>query len=133
MVKVHWNSSLLGNPNLIDLYIDALHIGLWNSVENDFVLIAACLPSVPPVFVASARRLATLRPKSYLSYRGSHDKSHFDPLGHNESIPEEYQLYTITTMRQVPPAARDGAIQVQYEISLERGPMDPVEGRSHII
>lgn len=28
---------------------DGIYIGIWNSIENDFVLSAACLPAVPPV------------------------------------------------------------------------------------
>ncbi|KAF2634159.1 hypothetical protein P280DRAFT_512095 [Massarina eburnea CBS 473.64] len=51
-IKVHGNSTLLGDPKLNELLTKALHVALWNSIENDFVLIAACLPSVPPLFRA---------------------------------------------------------------------------------
>ncbi|OAK93510.1 hypothetical protein IQ06DRAFT_382835 [Phaeosphaeriaceae sp. SRC1lsM3a] len=52
VVKVSSNTSLLGTPTLHQLYTNALHIGLWNSIENDFIIIAACLPSVRPLFKA---------------------------------------------------------------------------------
>lgn len=55
VVKVVNSATLLGTPTLTDLYTDALHIGLWNSLENDFVMIAACLPSIMP-FVAFCER-----------------------------------------------------------------------------
>jgi len=59
VVKVANNGSLLGTPTLNQLYTDALHIGLWNSLENDFVMIAACLPLVPPLFVARKQSQST--------------------------------------------------------------------------
>ncbi|KAJ5267454.1 hypothetical protein N7478_010262 [Penicillium angulare] len=48
--KLYSNTTLLGNPDIITLLFDAIQIGIWNNIENAFVLSAACLPAVPPVF-----------------------------------------------------------------------------------
>jgi hypothetical protein len=65
-VKVSANATLLGEPTLNQLLNRALHIGLWNSIENDFVMIAACLPSVRPLLKASwgyaSTHLSTSKP-----------------------------------------------------------------------
>ncbi|KAL4886385.1 hypothetical protein BJY04DRAFT_213156 [Aspergillus karnatakaensis] len=54
-VKVHANTELIGVSDSL-LYLDkALRIALWNSIENDFVMIAACLPASSPVFRAAHR------------------------------------------------------------------------------
>lgn len=70
MVKLISNTALLGSPDVNALLCewllwiatnlgphlrdtdDGIYIGIWNSIENDFVLSAACLPSVPPFFRA---------------------------------------------------------------------------------
>lgn len=70
VIKLDSNTSLLGNPDVNTLLCewfsgdsgisneyscdidDGIHIGIWNSIENDFVLSAACLPYAPPFFRA---------------------------------------------------------------------------------
>lgn len=37
----------------------AIEIGIWNSIENDFVISAACLPAVPPFLRAFKKGLKT--------------------------------------------------------------------------
>jgi hypothetical protein len=49
-VKVVNNGSLLGNPTIVELFTKVIHIGLWNSLENDLIMVAACLPSTRPLF-----------------------------------------------------------------------------------
>jgi hypothetical protein len=38
---------------------DGIYIGIWNSIENDFVLSAACLPAVPPVIRLFTSKIPT--------------------------------------------------------------------------
>ncbi len=104
LVKVSNNATLLGNPNLTELYTNALHIGLWNSIENDFVLIAASLPSVPPVFVACTRFTGTK-----LSFRSLKSRPHHIPL-------EEHKIARNGQL----PGSTDQVIHVNYDFSLQR-------------
>ncbi|KAL8703544.1 MAG: hypothetical protein Q9201_003274 [Fulgogasparrea decipioides] len=52
IVKLVSNTALLGSPDINKVLYNGIQIGIWNSIENDFVLSAACLPSVPPFFRA---------------------------------------------------------------------------------
>ncbi|KAF2662349.1 hypothetical protein K491DRAFT_175281 [Lophiostoma macrostomum CBS 122681] len=49
VVKVTSITTLLGKPTLNQLYTGALHTALWNSIENDLIITAACLPSIRPL------------------------------------------------------------------------------------
>jgi len=73
LVKVANKSTLLGAPDLNKLLTDALHIGLWNSIENDFVLMAAFLPSVRPLFRSRKQLSSTSKvSSSFGKDRSSH-------------------------------------------------------------
>ncbi|PCG90969.1 Hypothetical protein PENO1_096410 [Penicillium occitanis (nom. inval.)] len=59
IVKLISNTTLLGNPDALKLLYDGIYIGIWNSIENDFVLSAACLPAVPPVIRLFTSKIPT--------------------------------------------------------------------------
>jgi len=110
VIKVSGNSSLLGNPNLLEVYTHALHIGLWNSIENDLIICAACLPGVPPLFIA-ARRSVTIR-------------STFNSLGPTSStakVPDEEYALEIARNGQRP-GSSDQGIHGNYDFSFEHEP-----------
>ncbi|KAL9608657.1 MAG: hypothetical protein Q9167_006524 [Letrouitia subvulpina] len=50
VVKLIANTTLLGNPDVNTLLFNGIRIAIWNSIENDFVLSAAFLPTTPPFF-----------------------------------------------------------------------------------
>ncbi|OJJ97233.1 hypothetical protein ASPACDRAFT_46087 [Aspergillus aculeatus ATCC 16872] len=56
-IKLYSNTTLLGVSDPIVQLDRVLQIALWNSIENDFVLIAACLPAAPPIIRACSRAL----------------------------------------------------------------------------
>ncbi|KAL8949401.1 MAG: hypothetical protein Q9222_004484 [Ikaeria aurantiellina] len=63
VIKLISNTTLLGNPDVETVLYYGIQIGMWNSIENDFVLSAACLPSLP-VFVQACNR--SVRDNYYL-------------------------------------------------------------------
>ena len=106
VIKVSNNATLLGTPTLVELYTNALHIGFWNSIENDFVIAAASLPSIRPLFVACKRYTTT--------------RSSFNSLkpGSRQAPVEEHAL-EIARHGQ-PPGQIDHSIHVKHDISLQR-------------
>ncbi|PYI29050.1 hypothetical protein BP00DRAFT_448750 [Aspergillus indologenus CBS 114.80] len=56
-IKLYSNTTLLGVNDPIVQLDRVLQIALWNSIENVFVLIAACLPAAPPIIRAFSRAL----------------------------------------------------------------------------
>ena len=90
--KLSSNTKLFGNPDINTLLCeypsihhlnkhiltipdDAIDIGIWNSIENDFVLSAACLPHVPPFFRAFSKVVKTHVSTSRSTYIKSHSGS----------------------------------------------------------
>ncbi|KAL9619122.1 MAG: hypothetical protein Q9160_006211 [Pyrenula sp. 1 TL-2023] len=71
VVKLKSNTLLLGDPDVNKLIYEGIRIGIWNSIENDFVLSAACLPAVPPFFRASKllakKQFTSLSRRTYVS------------------------------------------------------------------
>jgi hypothetical protein len=124
VVKVSSNTTLLGRPTLNELYTKALHIGLWNSIENDFVMIAACLPSVRPLFKAFAvfteTRLTTLESMRVNSSSESQ---------HSLKANGAYELSESLEPEQNSSRPANRSIQVQYEFSLQRERPEPGEPR----
>ncbi len=75
MIKTVVNTLLLSNPDvehllrricptlfpqkLTETAADGIHIAIWISIENDLVLSAACLPTVPPFFRACKAFVST--------------------------------------------------------------------------
>ncbi|KAI9685245.1 MAG: hypothetical protein M1822_004618 [Bathelium mastoideum] len=116
VIKVYSNSTLLGNPSLTKVYKDALHIGLWNSIENDFILIAACMPSVPP-FIIACRSFT----QNYLSTSGvSRFKFKWPSLKtrSQDASLEEHDL-GLAPNGQLP-AVADQSIHIRYEFTLQQ-------------
>ncbi|RAH70082.1 uncharacterized protein BO66DRAFT_438443 [Aspergillus aculeatinus CBS 121060] len=56
-IKLYSNTTLFGVSDPIVELDRALRIALWNRVENEFVLTAACLPAAPPIIRACSRAL----------------------------------------------------------------------------
>jgi hypothetical protein len=128
VVKVSANTSLLGEPTLNELFTKALHIGLWNSIENDFVLIAACLPSVRPLFAAcgvfTRTHLTASKPtrvtsssESQYSLKGSEGREHHD----------DHASASQLTPSTKPSHPSHGSIQVRHEVSLQQEEAMPDE------
>ncbi|CAF9922052.1 MAG: hypothetical protein GOMPHAMPRED_002477 [Gomphillus americanus] len=115
VTKVSNNATLLGNPNLVELYTHALHIGLWNSIEGDFVLIAACLPGARPWFKSNKRHTsANTSNLSSLKSRSRHDRH----------IPIEDQELGIAKHGE-PPAVTNGNIHVKQDFSFHHEDVNP--------
>ncbi|KAK7180425.1 hypothetical protein DPSP01_001799 [Paraphaeosphaeria sporulosa] len=115
VVKVTSNTTLLGEPTVTEFAQKALHIALWNSIENDFVMLAACLPSVRPVLrqlgLFTRTHLSTSRPTRMtspsISERSLRRGDHGEPydgraveLGHH-------------------PRSMNKSIQIKHDVSLE--------------
>jgi len=112
VVKVSSNASLLGNPTLTEVYTHALHIGLWNSIENDLIIIAACLPAVPPLFVALKRTIKTRTLRST-----------FTSLKSTPTPKARVEEYALEIARNgQPPGSTDREIHVKYDFTLEQEP-----------
>ncbi|KAF2185360.1 hypothetical protein K469DRAFT_688145 [Zopfia rhizophila CBS 207.26] len=124
VVKVYSNTTLLGNPTLNELYTKALHIGLWNSIENDFVLIAACLPSVRPVFKACgvfSRTHFTASKRTRMNSTSDSQHSLKASSGHE---PLDEHVIELALNRQ-PPRSMNQSIRVKYDVSLQRERTEP--------
>lgn len=100
VVKLVSNTVLLGHPDVVQLLYSGIRIGIWNSIENDFVLSAACLPSVPPFFRACKLYVKTqitlfsqrTHPTSFSSLKsssrsGKQDDNLAIELAHNGELP----------------------------------------------
>ncbi|KAF2491169.1 hypothetical protein BU16DRAFT_595958 [Lophium mytilinum] len=123
VVKVSSNATLLGDPTLNQLYTRALHIGLWNSIENDFVLIAACLPSVRPLLKAwgvvtraKVSQFAATKPSATDSSADSQRS-----LNRCSSIVgvDSEQALELAQKKQAP-RPMSQAIHVRYDVELQR-------------
>ncbi|KAI4095256.1 MAG: hypothetical protein LQ339_007315 [Xanthoria mediterranea] len=96
VVKIVANTALLGKPDVNALLYSGIDIGIWNSIENDFVLSAACLPSVPPFFRACKdfvqTHTSTFSRKSY-STSFAPPKASNEPKGPDDSGAMELARY----------------------------------------
>lgn len=114
VIKVLANTSLIGNPTLNELYTKALHIGLWNSIENDFVMVAACLPSVRPLFKACGVFTRThFTASKPTRMNSSSDSQHSLKARSGHEALDEHAL-------EMAPRSMNQSIQVKYDISLQR-------------
>lgn len=84
----------MSNTNAKFTSVDAIQIGIWNNIENAFVLSAACLPAVPPVFRVFRNAVKT----HVSSLSGSH-KEETETAGteltshsRNITLKEEFQV-----------------------------------------
>lgn len=93
-----------------------MEIGLWNSIENDFIMIAACVPLVPAIFKRFRRDTSN-------GYSGRASKLRFTPLRsdakHAGSI-EEQSLELASYGQE--PSRSDRAIHVKHDISIRSEP-----------
>lgn len=123
VVKVSSNTSLLGDPTLNQLYTRALNIGLWNSIENDLIMVAACLPSTRPllkackVFAQTHMSLLTsFKPRRRIS---SSDSQHSLKGSNEREVIDESMLEMGTIKANIQaPKGRGRSIQVRHEILL---------------
>ncbi|KXG47449.1 uncharacterized protein PGRI_013190 [Penicillium griseofulvum] len=69
VVKLYFMTFLLDGPQPLDLIYLCAQLGIWNRIENDFVLMVGLLPFVPAFFQA-----CTNRNKTHTSSNGSHFK-----------------------------------------------------------
>lgn len=96
-------------------------IGLWNSIENDMIIVAACLPLIPAIF--KGKRL----PSS--SYFAGSRKDKFWRLGSvhsgNSKAPQVEEQAAELKESGEPPAEGSRGIHVQRCFSVELGEMTP--------
>ncbi|KAF2009122.1 hypothetical protein BU24DRAFT_429047 [Aaosphaeria arxii CBS 175.79] len=117
-VKVVNNGSLLGNPTIVELFTKVIHIGLWNSLENDFIIIAACLPSTRPLF----RRCNTIAKTHLTASRPTRMNS--DSESHNSFALKKPEPLEITDPRwhegKLEPTHTMNSIYVRHDVIVER-------------
>ncbi|KAF2811305.1 uncharacterized protein BDZ99DRAFT_569388 [Mytilinidion resinicola] len=123
VVKVSSNATLLGKPTLNELYTRALHIGLWNSIENEFVLIAACLPSVRPLLKACgvftrARVSHIAATKPSVPKSSAESQRSLNGSSSHVALDSEHALELARNKQ--PSRSMSQSIQVQYDFSLQR-------------
>ncbi|KAF2150321.1 hypothetical protein K461DRAFT_314378 [Myriangium duriaei CBS 260.36] len=94
VIKVYNNVGMLGDPSPPDTLSAALHIGLWNSIENDFVMIAACLPSIRPI-LGTFKRL----PSRAMSYGSLKSRWSQTPSERSNSVNSQEQLPTTQSIK----------------------------------
>jgi hypothetical protein len=127
VVKVSSNTSLLGTPTLNQLYTNALHIGLWNSIENDFIIIAACLPSVRPLLKAcrvfTGAHLGQLTASKPTHAVSASDSQHSLKDGGVRDSDEENMLELGAAKH--PPLRKHRSIQVVHEFSMQSDRVEP--------
>lgn len=113
VVKLKANTTLLvESPDVNQILYHTIHICIWNGIENDFVLSAACLPSVPPTFRACKLFLNTHI--SSLSRRRTHRVS-FNSLKLSSRSDRPDDTLAIELARNCePPGTRETQSGVDY-------------------
>jgi hypothetical protein len=123
VVKVSSNTSLLGTPTLNQLYTNALHIGLWNSIENDLIIVAACLPSTRPLFKAckifTQIHVSMFTASKSRRIQSSSDSQHSLKANSEHEVNDMVMLEMNVARATKVTSEKDRNIQVRHDIELQ--------------
>ncbi|KAI9037668.1 uncharacterized protein KD926_000084 [Aspergillus affinis] len=120
VIKLYYMTFLLDDPPPLDLVYLCAQLGIWNRIENDFVLMAGLLPFVPPFVKACSQFMKTHASSISNRFNSTNQLSSLKSYKQGQGDYQDIELVAKENKRDMGETASETSLGKNYRYSVTK-------------